>query len=353
MQNYRNTGNRATLLRVARAAGVSVASVSNAYNRPEKVSDELRQSVFEAAKQLGYTGPNPLARGLRSGRVGAIGWMVSNPLSLTIAASDVQPFLHGVESELENALSSLLVLMAPLDKPFDESIIRDAIVDGFIVHAMSEANPAVQLALDRGLPVVIMEQPIVSGVPTVIVDHELGAKEAGKHLADLGHRHIGILSSDAEPTRLEGATSLLAPIGDVPARKFNGYLQGLTDGGVNPDDILIYRCRSTFKAGYRGADWLLSQNPKPTAILAMSDDRAFGAMAAAREQGLDVPRDLSVIGHDDVPSAELHSPALTTVHQPIEEKGRLVARMLLGGMDEQEVVLPTHLVIRGTTARPK
>jgi DNA-binding LacI/PurR family transcriptional regulator len=141
----------------------------------------------------------------------------------------------------------------------------------------------------------------------------------------------------------------------VTRERLDGYAEGLEQAGVEWDEVPLYEVRSSREAGARAARSLLALEPRPTALLAMSDELAFGALDAAHALGLAVPDQLSLVGYDDVPAAPLAGPPLTTVRQPLVEKGRTAGRMLLEALDgatPADVSLPTELVVRGSTAAP-
>jgi len=353
------SGRRATLKEVAAEVGVSPATVSNAYNRPDQLSEGLRERIFEAARRLGYPGPDPVARGLRRGRAGAIGVLYADPLSYAFADPAAVLFLRGLSEATEEAGLGLTLISGAPRGGVPLETLGAAAVDGFVLFSMPEDDPLVDAALGRRLPVVFVDQAPRDGAPSVGVRDELGARAAAEHLLDLGHRRLGIVSLEltrereggpVTPERGRSATFL-------PSRsRLAGYEAAFREAGLAPEAVPAYECReNTVEQGRAVALPLLSRNPRPTALLTMSDMLALGAMEAAREMGLSVPEDLSVVGFDDVPEAARANPPLTTVHQPHEGKGLVAGRLLVarlqGGKPESED-LPTRLVVRGSTAPP-
>ena len=341
---------RARLRDVAERAGVSVGSASNAFNRPELVSDSVRARVLASAAALGYGGPDPAARRLRTGRAGALGLIFSERLRYQFTDPAAPAFLGGVAQALEDA--GLGLLLVPDSRRRDETAVavRNAAVDGFIVYSAVRNDPRVEAALARSLPVVTVDQPRDLPTPFVGIDDRAAARGAAKHLRALGHVRVAVLafvtSLDAEGKHVL----------DVSVERLAGYREGL---GSAWDGDAVRTCRpNATEPARRATRELLGAEHPPTAILAMSDVLAIGALHAAAELGVRVPERLSVVGFDDSPAAALATPPLTTIAQPHEEKGRLAAEWLLEAIARREegaptrrVILPTELVLRETTAR--
>lgn len=341
---------RVRLRDVAERAGVSVGSASQAFGRPELVSDDVRERVLEAAEELGYPGPDPAARRLRTGRAGAIGLIFSERLAYQFTDPASPPFLRGVSLAIQEAPTGLLLI--PDSRQRDEAtrLVREAVVDGFIVYSVPQNDPRVEAALARRLPVVTVDQPRGAETPFVGIDDRAAARSAAEHLRGLGHERVAVLSF---VTTLEPGSTLQL---DITVERLAGYEDGLGDAW---DPALVRTCRPNAPEPARAATLELLREPSPpTAILAMSDILAFGALEAAGEHGVPVPSKLSVVGFDDTPGAAHATPPLTTVAQPHEEKGRLAAEQLIdaierGGTGEpSRTLLPTELVVRGSTAPP-
>jgi DNA-binding LacI/PurR family transcriptional regulator len=358
--NPRSLGRRATLKEVAAEVGVSPATVSNAYNRPDQLSPELRERVLETARRLGYSGPDAMARGLRRRRAGAVGVLYEDRLSYAFADPAAVLFLQGVSVATEEAGLGLLLLSGAPGEERDPEAISGAVVDGFVVYSMSDEDPLVEAALKRRLPVVLVDQPRTGGLPFVGIDDEGAARAAAEHLVGLGHRRFSVVSfalapepagSLADVDRQEAATYSLT------RSRLRGYATAIEAAGLSWEDVPVYEhFENVPEEGRKAAESLLTQEPRPTAILALSDQLALGALDAARRFGLSVPEDVSVVGFDDVPDAARATPPLTTVHQPHVEKGLLAGRLLITQLRDEELpspeLLPTRLVVRGSTAPP-
>jgi DNA-binding LacI/PurR family transcriptional regulator len=359
-EKRKKSGRRATIKEVAARVGVSAATVSNAYNRPDQLSVELRERVFAAAKELGYAGPDPVARGLRRGRAGAVGVVYADPLSYAFADPAAVMFLEGVSQAAEEAGLGLLLVPAPLREGRNPRTVAEAAVDGFVIYCLAEDDPLVDLALERRVPLVLVEQPPREGAPSVETDDVEGARAAAEHLLGLGHERLGVVSFElgrdasgelADLERQREATYR-------PSRlRLDGYRAAVEEAGLSWEDVPVYEAtENTPEQGRTAAEVLLTLERRPTAILALSDQLALGVFEAARKLGLSIPEDLSVVGFDDVPEASRTDPPLTTVFQPHVEKGLVAGRMLvaqLGGEEPRSLaLLPTRLVVRGSTASP-
>jgi DNA-binding LacI/PurR family transcriptional regulator len=350
-------GGSPTLLDVARAAGVSRTTVSNAFNRPDQLSAELRERVLATARELGYAGPNPMARMLRTGRAGAIGVVFSDRLTYAVTDPAAVAFLQGIAEVCAEEEAALLILSA-IDEDAARRVVRQAAVDGFIIYCLATETGVIQAMLERGQPVVAVDEPGFVDGPGVGIADRAGARQAAEHLALLGHRRIAILSMETRPDGYIGPLDARRRAGSVYAvtdDRLAGYEDGLAAAGLDPAALRIEErpCNDP-RAAREAARALLSERPRPSAILAMSDLFALAAIEAAADLGLRVPDDLSVVGFDDVPIASQVSPPLTTVRQPLVEKGRIAAELLFGRRQaDAPIILPAELVVRATTAPPR
>ncbi|MBY8872482.1 substrate-binding domain-containing protein [Micromonospora sp. PLK6-60] len=344
-------GSRTTLRSVAEAAGVSTAAVSYAFNRPDRLSTQLRARILAVARELGYAGPDATARSLRTGRANAIGVIFTTELTYAFSDPYVLALLGGLTETLSRSRTSLVLIpFAPVvagltDSQVSESLdaVRRAVIDGAVADGLTDDHPAVRALADRSLPLVRSSETATGR--GVLIDDRQAGRDIGHHLVELGHREVAMLvSAPLAPGRLvdradEAALypysrNRLAGVRDaLPA---DARLRVVSGGG------------NTSAAGRTAAHTIIAAADPPTAIAADSDVLAAAVVEVAAGQGLRVGHDLSVTGFDDVPAA---APAgLTTVRQPIHEKGQLMARMLLDpdGTPDR-VILPTELVVRAST----
>jgi len=214
-------------------------------------------------------------------------------------------------------------------------------------------DPRYGAVRNRGLPYVLIEyEDEPDGQRTaahVQIDDIKGAEEAARHLTDLGHRRVAIVTAYGEGTR-SGPEAQEMARWRVLGGRLRGWRAGLEHGGVDWSSVTVSSAGgSTADHGRRAAAALLDRAERPTAILALSDLLAIGVLDAAAERGISVPADLSVAGFDDIPAAATVTPTLTTVRQPHQRKGAEAVRLLLADDPAQNVLLPTELVVRAST----
>ncbi|MFC4079614.1 LacI family DNA-binding transcriptional regulator [Amycolatopsis samaneae] len=341
---------------MAEAVGVSHAAVSYAYNRPDKLSKQQRARILETAAALGYPGPNPTGRGLRTGKIGALGLVLTDSLSYAFEDPGVALLMRGISEVGELAQIALTLLPAPLETtPAAASLdtLLRGVVDGFMVYAMPDRHPVLDSVLRRRLPVVTIDGPALKGHSMVGVDDRGAAREAARHLLALGHRDVGVLVSRLSPDGRSGTAShsRVAHARDrVMKARVKGYRDAFAEAGVGVPPVVEAGGFSAAQSR-AGAETLLDTR-RVTAVLAATDVLALALLEAAASRGLRVPEDLAVVGFDDLPAAA--GAGLTTVRQPMTQKGQQAARLLLdtiGGEPGTHVVtLPTELVVRGSTA---
>lgn len=333
---------RVTIADVATAAGVSKTAVSFAFNNPDRLAQATLERVLGVAADLGYA-PHPAARALSMRRSGTIGLLIPQPLSTVFANPFVGELIQGLGELCEEHDLSLL-LVPPLDGSL-EGAIRQASVDGFISLGLGPRDKALEVIDRMAIPTVLVDSEASGAHAAVNVDDEGGAHEAARHVLDLGHRRVAVIG--LPPARGHAQNTPTA------ARRMAGYTAAL-EAADAPEPYTVTAGISV-PAGVRAFDALPKGKRRPTAVLAMSDMAAIGVVSAAVAAGLRVPEDLSVVGFDDVPAAAWTNPPLTTVRQPIVEKGRLAARILISAMKGKAMESPrplaTSLVVRGSTGR--
>ena len=347
---------RPTLQTVAAAVGVSRSTVSNAYSRPDQLSPELRQRILDAARRVGYAGPNPTARSLRRGRAGALGVLFTSSLPYAFTDPYAVQFLRGLAESVQGQETGLLLVPQSLD---DEqtavSAVDNAAVDGFCVFCLPDWHPSWAAIQARGLPVVSAQRRPTDGPEALFVgiDEAAATRSAGRHLAALGHRRVAIIGDHlaAGPTR---PVSLRTPddVGYYGSReRLRGYYDTVREAGIDWAGVITVSTEVNTKAsGTAAAAYLLDQPRPPTAVVAFSDILALGVLDALAARGLRPGDDVSVIGFDDIPEAAHAS--LTTIRQPAADRGRLSGQLLLDPPKDpsgRQIVLPTELVVRDST----
>lgn len=348
----------ATLASLAAELGVSRTTVSNAYNRPDQLSEPLRARVLETARRLGYPGPDPVARSLRTRRAGAVGLLLTETLSYAFRDPAATGFLEGLALACERAGHGLLLVPASPGHT-DVSAVHRAAVDGFVVYSVREDDPHFLAVLQRPVPTVVCDQPTgVRNVDRVGVDDHAAMLGLARHVTGLGHRRVGVVcmrltehrhDGPADPARQRGAAY------PVQRARLDGVRDGLAEAGVDWSGVpVVERFDHTVEAGDAAAAALLATHPDLTAIVCTSDILALGVLRHAGERGLSVPDDLTVTGFDGVPEAE--RAGLTTVRQPLRDKGRTAGELLLERGERnrpRRVVLPTELLVGATSRAPR
>ena len=358
MAGASNVRRPATLASLAAELGVSRTTVSNAYNRPDQLSAPLRARVLEAARRLGYPGPDPVARSLRTRKAGAVGLLLTEALSYAFRDPAATGFLEGLALACEQAGQGLLLVPVSPEQ-VDVTAVHQAGVDGFVVYSVREDDPHFLAVLERPVPTVVCDQPIgVEGVDRVGVDDRAGMLALTRHLTALGHRRVGVLCMRLAAGRNDGPASperQAAATYPVQRDRLGGIRDGLAEVGVDWADVPVHeRFEHSVDAGQDAAAQLLAAHPEVTAVVCTSDILALGALRHAAERDLAVPDQLTVTGFDGVPEAE--RAGLTTVRQPVLEKGRVAGELLLERGDRnrpRRVTLPTELVVGMTSAKPR
>jgi LacI family transcriptional regulator, galactose operon repressor len=336
---------RATIRDVAALAAVSHQTVSRVINAQTSVAEPTRRRVLDAIEQLGYV-PSPMARGLISNRTHTLG-MVTADVSDGFFARAVA----GAEIEARRR-NYYLIVGSVEETPDDQEgtgylrLMLERRVEGLILArpGVAFAGEHLQGAASSGIPLVSIGSTELPGFTSVDVDNRQGGFDATAHLLELGHRSIATIVG---PRDWPSADARLA-----------GYRDALRGAGLAEDAALVERGGDWgLESGEAATDHLLASGRRFTAIFAHSDLMAVGAIRRLRVEGLNVPRDVSVVGYDDVPIAAYVDPALTTVHQPMREVGELAAAVVLDRIGDVERedgphLLPARLVVRQSTAAP-
>ena len=345
MNESRRTGGKpATINDIARLAEVSKKTVSRVINNSPFVKEETRKRVEAVIAEHGFT-PDPQARGLAFRRSFLVGMIYDNP-SPNYVVNMQQGVLDAVRG------SGLELVVHPCNRAADSFLDE---VRGFVVRqklfgvvmppSVSEDDRVVAILKEADCPYVRIASVSLDEPACMVVTHDSrGAARAARHLAGLGHRRIAFISG---PDSFRSSHE-----------RGQGFREGLAEYGLSLDDACVRQGAYTFESGVEAAQSLLSIREPPTAIFAGNDEMAIGVMKAARDRGLDVPRDLSIVGFDDLPMASRVWPNLTTVRLPIRDMGRMAAEKLTArsrGLDPATLVQPEvdpSRVVRDSTAAP-
>jgi DNA-binding LacI/PurR family transcriptional regulator len=281
-------------------------------------------------------------------RTGTIGVLTPQALSVVFSNPFFGAFSEGVAAAAE-ASGHAILFVSPLHGSLARAVGR-ATVDGFVALGLPADHPEIEQIRRAGLPTILVDSTPFPAHGSVLVDDENGARMAAEHIVALGHREVLVVGVEP-PAPMAGLS-----LDGVMGRRLAGYRGALGRAGIDLPDERIIVGPATIEGGIACMQRAWDDGLRPTAVLAMSDAMAIGVMHAAEDLGFHVPRDISVVGFDDIDLARYTSPPLTTVRQPVRRKGEEAVRLLLGQLDNQasaapeQVVLPTRLIVRGTTA---
>ena len=344
---------RPTLSKVAEAAGVAVSTASLVFSGSGPVAEATRRRVLDAAARLGYAGPNPVARSLRQGMSGIVGVLIGERLLHAFRDPVAVALLDGLTEELAPAGFGLLLLSGSSGRagPTVEQVER-APLDAVVVESGGGDEPVLAALRRRGVPVIGVEGPRLPDVPLVRIDNYGATVELTRHLLELGHSRISVVTLPLGAGNPRGRLTA-EHRANATAATCVDRLRGVEEA-LGREAPAWQAGNGLIEEGRRAGRELLSGRNRPTAIIAQSDLLAVGVVQAAREFGLRVPEDLSVAGFDGIDTPWLADLRLTTVEQPMTEKGRAAGRLLvevLAGARPDGVQLPTVLRT-GTSTGP-
>ncbi|GAB4452891.1 MAG: LacI family DNA-binding transcriptional regulator [Armatimonadaceae bacterium] len=324
-----------TLSDIAASAGVSKYTVSvvlNGARSSTRVSDETRKRINAVARDLGYY-PNAMAQGLRRRRINTVG-VLFGPVepSVILANPYASGILQGILAEASQRRCDVTLFSEPWKADAgQEGRFRDGRTDGVILVAPLAGSQVVERLSEIGVRLVTVAYPGEKhNAPSVDVDNVAGIRLAVAHLVEQGHRRIAHLTGDMDMV-------------SVLVRR-QAFVEATGAHGISTPEAYIRICRYSGERTEEAVHELLQLPEPPTAIVAGNDAIAMAAMTAARERGLSVPEQLSVVGFDDIPSAQLVTPALTTVRQPLREIGTEAMRLLQDLVEGKDVEMRAHLL---------
>jgi len=331
---------RSSISDVAHEAGVSLGTVSNVLNRPDRVSPATREKVLLAIEALSFV-PNGSARQLRAGTittVGAILLDIANPFFTEVA--------RGIEDRLGQANHTLMLASSDEDPEREARYLRLFEEHGVLGILVTPAGPDIDHLIElhrRGVEIVLLDRTSpVAELSSVAVDDVAGAALAVDHLLSLGHRRIAFING---PPTIRQCVDRRA-----------GMVRALAGAGLDPDDAMIEITVSSLNAegGEAGVTELLAGRTGSTAVFCVNDLTALGAMRTLRAHGLEIPGDMAVVGYDDVNFASMLATPLTSVRQPQRRLGYVAADLLLraagpGAAPPQQIEFQPELVTRASS----
>jgi DNA-binding LacI/PurR family transcriptional regulator len=319
-------------------------------------TQKARRSASEqtALTRCGYPGPDAAGRTLRIGRAEAVGVLLSERLSYAFSDPFAVEFLTGLSEVVEQ--HGISIVLMPLARPIDAALIpsgtddrdltavRNANIDALAIHSLPTDHAAAMVARARGIRLVTTDISRDPESSWVAIDDFAGGVMIGEHLSGLGHRDTAVLVETNQPAGSPAQRLDESALGYLDyAARVAGLRQAIA-GEV----MIISGGHNSIESGATATSWLLDRDRIPTAIVALSDVLALGALQEVGRHGLQIPTDVSVCGFDDITAAQAAN--LTTVRQPIREKGQHVGRLLIDPDSQpRQVLLPISLITRGTT----
>lgn len=324
-----------TIRDVAKRANVSIATVSRVLNNTAQVNSDKRQRVEEAIKSLGFI-PNQVARSLVQKKTKGVGVLLPS-----LGGEFFSEFLQGIDDASRNEGHYVLISASHGNIEELETALKGMHqrVDGLIIMSPEYDGMSIKHLIADDSPVVLINSaPSEARFDTMTVDNFDGAFRATSYLLELGHRTIAMLKGRA--------------LTHDGLQRLAGYQKALEVHGIAPQADLEIAGNFTPQGGYQAAATLLNLKPRPTAVFCANDQSAIGLMAGLQNEGVKIPEDISIIGFDDIPSARLTAPALTSVNINVRQLGvKAVERLMDMGSNKtpQHCVLPVELVVRQTT----
>jgi len=338
---------RATSLDVAKKAGVSRTTVSFVLNKVPgvSISEVTRKRVLKVAHKLNYH-PNEAGLRLASGKSRTIGLVLCQSPEQVFADALLPQVILGVEqAAIQQGFHVLLKAVEPKDAVGYTRLIRENHVDGILLSGPRRDDQEIIRLHQEGVPIMLMGQLPDTDIPFADVDATAGAVLAVNHLIEFGHRRIAIITN--------------APLSYTSARQRRaGYLKALKQANLKAEKTLTKEGAYTPASGFEAMTALLnmSRRQRPTAVFVASDVVAIGAMLAITRAGLRIPRDIALVGFDDIPLAEYFDPPLTTIHLPAYglgwAAGERLIRLIRGeGLDQPCLLMDSELIIRASTKK--
>lgn len=337
------SNNRVTSLDVAKAAGVSRATVSVVLNNLPgiAISDATRQRVRDAAKQLNYS-PNSAGRKLASGKSNTIGLVLHQSPEQVYADAFLTRVMFGIEqAAMKHGYHVLLKQVDPADPVGYRHLISENHVDGIILSGPRQDDPSLHQLVKDGVHVMLLGQLPNSPIPFVDIDATRSAEQAVRHLVQLGHKRIAMITN--------------ASLSYTSAQqRCLGYHNALRQAGLEADDAYIKEGNYTPGSGLMAMQGLLALPAPPTGVFVASDVVALGAMLAVKNTGKRIPQDVAFVGFDDIALAEFYDPPLTTIRLPGYKLGQMACERLLhllkwGKLDQPGYLFETDLVVRSSS----
>jgi DNA-binding LacI/PurR family transcriptional regulator len=337
-----------TIKEVAKAIGVSTATISNAFNRPDQLSEALRTKILSKCQELGYVGPSAAGRYLRTGRSGVVGIVLTDRLAYSMNDYVASHFLSGLADEFDKAHLNMLLLSARDLDHANRQRLHESMVDGFIVYGFIPPGPTLEHLKRQQKRLIVVDHKI-EGYGSVNIDNREASYQIAKHALKQTPKNPAILAlritSDDGISQANEET--LKTVGlRLSLDRLNGYFDAFDEAGIErPMDQIWNLHVNDYDEAFKLAYQVLSQPNRPDLLLCQSDVMAIAAMRAALQMGIQFPEELRITGFDGIPEAQAMPKAITTIQQHSFEKGRMAAKLFIENRMSEDVVMPTELLI--------
>jgi DNA-binding LacI/PurR family transcriptional regulator len=345
-----NINAKPTLKNIALQLGVSTATISNAFNKPDQLSASLRASILQYSEEVGYLGPSMAARSLRTGKTGAYGIILSDDLSQSLMNPVANQFLSAIAGVFDEKHVNMLLLASDPQNYLVNQI--DTLADGFIVYGQPKDNSILVRLEKQSKPIVTVDFAY-KDYPAININNHESAYRIAKYAIEKSKAItiypvvLGLhLMPDNHSTSID-ESKLFNPLESISRCRLEGYKQALEESNIKLEDHAIWQIEQyderIIKTIIRG---IISGAESVNLLLCMSDKIAIAALQVAQELKINIPNDLQIVGFDGISSA-IESD-LTTILQPIKEKGTLAAEICLGIKPEQSLTLNTELIVNSS-----
>jgi len=349
-----HTKRKMNLKQLAEKIGVSTATISNAFSRPDQLSEKLRERILKEAEANGFHAPNLASQMLRSGASNVVGVMLSDTLQYSLSDAVANQVLQGIAKVLADNNKHMLLLSSQVESK--EQRLAESLPDGFIFYGTTEYGtvdkPIVNRIVKTGRPVVIVDF-YVDGVSSINIDNQHAAYEIAKHAMKSENLEIAVLGLKLlDIDRISRLTQedFDSKYTEITRTRLKGFMLAAADSNCKIDAHSIWHVPiNSAQQAEIAAREALNKYPRPQVVLCMSDVIALATLKVARELKINVPNDLVVTGFDGIPASESSTPRLTTVCQQSVHKGIVAAELLMSGERDKHIILDTKVEIREST----
>jgi len=330
-----------TIRDIAEHLNLSISTISRSLNGYKDVSPSTRERISNAAREIGYY-PSDAARSLRRQRTNRIGLLIPSFSDFNFIGEYFSEIIRGITFASAKAGCNLMLYPTLTDELGQLTrICRAREVDGVILISSTQLSKSITFLKQETIPFVIIGHPVDDpNVSFIASDNMNGNLIAMRHLIEIGHTRIAYIARYDQPW--------------INAMRISGYQLALDEANISLQEELIIPASSGARSGYKAMNSILSMKNPSTAVLAFNDLIAINALQVAHKHGLEIPKDVAIVGYNDILSSLSTTPQLTSVHQPLPEMGQAAVETLLAQVSEKDhpperKIIPVHLVVRQST----